>query len=111
MFLVTGLTSESIVSRLPLPTGEHHVLNWSPRDFDPRGPAGPTAFWKVSDKVSEAGGYSAIMQDFLPPIDEHIAESDDEYEPGHSGDEDGDDDEPGLELEITGISWVTWTDD
>ncbi|XXG94263.1 hypothetical protein Hte_000517 [Hypoxylon texense] len=76
------------------------------RDFDPRGPAGPTAFWKVSDKVTESGGYRALMQDFLPQD-----QLDDEFEVGQSEDEGDSDEEPGLELEITGISWVTWTDD
>ncbi|KAI0386036.1 hypothetical protein F5Y04DRAFT_162127 [Hypomontagnella monticulosa] len=87
--------------------------NWFDKDFDPRGPAGPTVFWKVSDKISEAGGYNAFLRDFMPAAtEEHLADSEDEYEPGHSGDEDDDDDEPGLELEITGITWgVSWTDD
>ncbi|OTA69559.1 hypothetical protein K449DRAFT_384523 [Hypoxylon sp. EC38] len=89
--------------------------NWFDKDFDPRGPAGPTAFWKVSDRVTESGGYRALMQDFLPLIQDQPDESTDD--PSHSEDDDEDDDdedeedEPGLELEITGISWVTWTDD
>lgn len=83
------------------------------RDFDPRGPAGPTAFWKVSDKVMESGGYRALLQDFLPLIRDGPDETTD-LENSQLGDDDedeGEDDEPGLELEITGISWVTWTDD
>ncbi|KAI2469880.1 hypothetical protein F4781DRAFT_202992 [Annulohypoxylon bovei var. microspora] len=88
--------------------------NWFDKDFDPRGPAGPTAFWKVSDRVTESGGYRALMQDFLPLIQ---GEPDDptDYENGQSGDDEGEeDDEPGHELEITEISeisWVAWTDD
>jgi hypothetical protein len=27
--------------------------NWFGRDFDPHGPAGPTAFWKISDKIDK----------------------------------------------------------
>ncbi|KAI0176076.1 hypothetical protein GGR52DRAFT_539341 [Hypoxylon sp. FL1284] len=86
--------------------------NWFDSDFDPRGPAGPTAFWKVSDKVTESAGYRALMQDFLPLIQDQLDVTGDEYA-DQSDDDDGDDDEPEpeLELEITGISWVTWTDD
>ncbi|KAI1447628.1 hypothetical protein F5Y02DRAFT_349218 [Annulohypoxylon stygium] len=87
--------------------------NWFDKDFDPRGPAGPTAFWKVSDKVMESGGYRALLQDFLPLIRDGPDETTD-LENSQLGDDDedeGEDDEPGLELEITGISWVTWTDD
>lgn len=86
------------------------ILNNATRDFDPRGPAGPTAFWKVSDRVTESGGYRALMHDFLPLIQDQLDETTDEYEPEQFGDE-GDEDEAGLELEITGISWVTWSDD
>ncbi|KAI0834050.1 hypothetical protein F5Y06DRAFT_279715 [Hypoxylon sp. FL0890] len=75
--------------------------NWFDKDFDPRGPAGPTAFWKVSDRVTESGDAQAVMQDFLPLIQDQP----DEYE-----DDDGEEEEPGLELEITSISWMTWTD-
>ena len=27
--------------------------SWFDKDFDPRGPAGPTAFWKISDDIVE----------------------------------------------------------
>ncbi|KAI1779607.1 hypothetical protein F4818DRAFT_146314 [Hypoxylon cercidicola] len=84
--------------------------NWFDKDFDPRGPAGPTAFWKVSDKVTESGGRRALMQDFLPLIQDQLGVAGDEYA-DQSGEDEDDDDEPGLELEITGVSWVTWTDD
>ncbi|KAI1102171.1 hypothetical protein F4804DRAFT_343440 [Jackrogersella minutella] len=80
--------------------------NWFDKDFDPRGPAGPTAFWKVSDKVMESGGYRALMQDFLPLVRDQPDDSTEEYEPSQSGEEDGEEDEPGLEVEVTGISWV-----
>lgn len=98
---------------LGFPLCSFHLLNGSSskksRDFDPRGPAGPTAFWKVSDKVTESGGYRALMHDFLPMDQDELG---DEYEMGQSeDDEEGSDEEPGLELEITGISLVTWTDD
>ncbi|KAI2602850.1 hypothetical protein GGR54DRAFT_466018 [Hypoxylon sp. NC1633] len=85
--------------------------NWFDKDFDPRGPAGPTAFWKVSDWVTESGGYRALMQG----IQDRLDESAEDYIPGQSEEEEEEDeeeeDEPGLELEITGIHWVTWTDD
>ncbi|KAI1207948.1 uncharacterized protein F4807DRAFT_160003 [Annulohypoxylon truncatum] len=87
--------------------------HWFDKDFDPRGPAGPTAFWKVSDKVMESGGYRALMQDFLPMIQDGPDDTTD-FENGQLGDDDDEEeeeDEAGLELEITGISWVTWTDD
>ncbi|KAI5866779.1 hypothetical protein GGS23DRAFT_552043 [Durotheca rogersii] len=85
--------------------------NWFDKDYDPRGPVGPTAFWKVSDKVTESTSYRALTHDFLPLIQGHFDEAPDEYDPEQSDDDEGDDDEPGLELEITGISWVTWTED
>lgn len=30
------------------------VGSWFDKDFDPHGPAGPTAFWKISDRISES---------------------------------------------------------
>ena len=27
--------------------------NWFDKDYDPHGPAGPTAFWKISDEMVE----------------------------------------------------------
>ncbi|OTB03725.1 hypothetical protein M426DRAFT_41640, partial [Hypoxylon sp. CI-4A] len=52
------------------------IGNWFDKDFDPRGPAGPTAFWKVSDKISESGGAMALMQDFLPDQDSDFYDPD-----------------------------------
>ncbi|KAI1656709.1 hypothetical protein F4813DRAFT_121884 [Daldinia decipiens] len=87
--------------------------NWFDKDFDPHGPAGPSAFWKVSDDI--IAEYSEIMQNFLPSVhDTSLAKLGDEDEfdlPAYRSDDDEDEeDEPGLELEVTGISWVTWTD-
>ncbi|KAI1468702.1 uncharacterized protein F4812DRAFT_458231 [Daldinia caldariorum] len=89
--------------------------NWFDKDFDPRGPAGPSAFWKISD--SAVAEYSEMLQKYLPSVHDasHEGPSDeDELDSSvyRSEDEDEDEeDEPGLELEITGISWMTWTDD
>ncbi|KAI1415764.1 hypothetical protein F5Y13DRAFT_155252 [Hypoxylon sp. FL1857] len=90
--------------------------NWFDKDFDPRGPAGPTAFWKISDRASLSSGHNALVQDILPLIQDQPDEATDEHDISYSEDDDDDEDEyedeePGLELEITGLSWVTWTDD
>jgi hypothetical protein len=34
------------------------IGSWFDKDFDPHGPAGPTAFWKISDRVEEGGEVS-----------------------------------------------------
>ncbi|KAI1482615.1 hypothetical protein F4774DRAFT_370178 [Daldinia eschscholtzii] len=86
--------------------------NWFDKDFDPRGPAGPSAFWKISD--SYVAEYSEILQKYLPSVVEpsgHGHGGEDALDPLSNGSEDEEEeDEPGLELEITGISWMTWTD-
>ncbi|KAI1393941.1 uncharacterized protein F4822DRAFT_30698 [Hypoxylon trugodes] len=59
--------------------------NWFDKDFDHRGPAGPTAFWKVPEGITNSQVQSALSYDFNN-------ESEDEYEPlesPQSGDEDG----------------------
>ncbi|KAI5922592.1 hypothetical protein F4810DRAFT_673330 [Camillea tinctor] len=38
------------------------VGHWFDKDYDPRGPAGPTAFWKISDKTGGSNGR------FYPPM-------------------------------------------
>jgi hypothetical protein len=36
-------------------SGRGVLGNWFDKDFDRHGPAGPTAFWKVSDYIDEDG--------------------------------------------------------
>ncbi|KAH8197197.1 hypothetical protein TruAng_008651 [Truncatella angustata] len=64
--------------------------NWFDKDYDPRGPAGPTAFWKISDQVSR-GAERELMTDNHDGIDL----PDGDYYP----DEEVDDDEDGGEPE------------
>ncbi|KAI1079209.1 hypothetical protein F5B20DRAFT_185239 [Whalleya microplaca] len=96
--------------------------NWFDKDFDPRGPAGPTAFWKVSDTVAESGGYRALMREILPLLHEQLADgesdgdyefpqADDEVEEGEDEEDEEGEDEPGVEIEIADVTWVSWTDD
>lgn len=42
------------------------VGNWFDRDYDPHGPCGPTAFWKVSDRGPDNDENRILLQDFLP---------------------------------------------
>ncbi|KAI0523685.1 hypothetical protein F5B22DRAFT_409150 [Xylaria bambusicola] len=57
--------------------------HWFDKDFDPRGPAGPTAFWKISDKepsaLNEAGEAELMTQ---------VDVLDGDYETDENGDED-----------------------
>jgi hypothetical protein len=39
------------------------------RDFDPHGPCGPTAFWKISDREARADDKQFLLHDFLPIVD------------------------------------------
>ncbi|KAI0008577.1 hypothetical protein F4779DRAFT_618455 [Xylariaceae sp. FL0662B] len=93
--------------------------NWFDKDFDPRGPAGPTAFWKLSETITEASGYRAFMRDLLPLLHGHLEEGesdgdldfpilDDDYE--DEDDDEDEEDEPGIELEITDVTWISWAD-
>ncbi|KAI1426835.1 hypothetical protein F5Y12DRAFT_793566 [Xylaria sp. FL1777] len=62
--------------------------HWFDKDFDPRGPAGPTAFWKISDR----NGYSPQAgdeNDLLAQVDE----LDGDYESNQDGEEEDDSDE------------------
>ncbi|KAK5657733.1 hypothetical protein OQA88_2806 [Cercophora sp. LCS_1] len=52
------------------------VGNWFDRDFDPHGPCGPTAFWKVSDRGPKNDDNRILLQDFLP-FDGQIEDFDD----------------------------------
>ncbi|KXJ95403.1 hypothetical protein Micbo1qcDRAFT_230668 [Microdochium bolleyi] len=69
--------------------------NWFDRDYDPRGPVGPTAFWKISDRIAASNHEQRVMlNDFLPILE---AVMDDDYEPDSDeedvDDEDDDDDD------------------
>jgi hypothetical protein len=82
------------------------MLTTTNRDYDPRGPAGPTAFWKISDRISQGserelitGSYDEMGLpdgDYYP--DDEVDEDDDEEDAQAEGDaddfdEDADDDE------------------
>jgi len=69
------------------------------RDYDSQGPAGPTAFWKVSDEVDEdkVGASTADPQP-LPYLWEWRDESSDEDEEDEEDEEADEDDEDGEEV-------------
>jgi len=76
------------------------VGSWFDKDYDPHGPCGPTAFWKISDRESKSEDTQVNYHDFLPLLDG--AEPDDydeDYEPGPNDDDDDDDEEEERELE------------
>jgi hypothetical protein len=39
------------------------------RDYDPHGPCGPTAFWKISDREPMSDDHQVGLNDFLPIVD------------------------------------------
>lgn len=51
------------------------------RDFDPSGPVGPNAFWKIVDRSPTTDDRTVTIQDFLPIVDGY--EDDFEHEPTH----------------------------
>ncbi|KAK8028941.1 hypothetical protein PG991_005997 [Apiospora marii] len=84
--------------------------NWFDKDFDPRGPTGPTAFWKISERSS---GQTENQRDLLyaggvltdnPNYDPDYDSSDDldvGSEDGSDGeDEEEEDDELNIEIEL-----------
>ncbi|KAI0404336.1 hypothetical protein F4802DRAFT_251547 [Xylaria palmicola] len=54
-------------------SGKGVIGHWFDKDFDPRGPAGPTAFWKISDK-NWPGHNGRGDPDFLVEVDDLDAE-------------------------------------
>lgn len=72
------------------------------RDFDPRGPAGPTAFWKVSDTVLRRDGGKnpnrSRMGDFMSIVGVGLGGDED-----GSGDEDEDEELEGRIFEPTSL--------
>lgn len=74
------------------------------RDFDPHGPAGPTAFWKASDaEVSGNAIHEVLPNDFFLAYSTLVAmdesESDPEAELDYMIDEDEEDDEDDIDME------------
>ena len=54
------------------------------RDFDIHGPAGPTAFWKVSNEIDEGGEDTTLFDD--------DDEDDEDFTDGDEDEEESDDD-------------------
>jgi hypothetical protein len=52
--------------RYVTPENIYRVSNQLIRDYDPHGPCGPTAFWKVSDRSPENDDAKVMVADFLP---------------------------------------------
>jgi hypothetical protein len=66
------------------------IGTWFDKDFDPHGPAGPTAFWKHSDNTTTSD--SSDEEDYeYEEIEEEYEEEEEEEEEeeGDGGDEDG----------------------
>ncbi|KAJ9149030.1 F-box domain-containing protein [Pleurostoma richardsiae] len=61
------------------------VGNWFDKDYDPAGPCGPTAFWKISDREPKSDDKQVLLNDFLPIVDGYEDEFDDD---NGDGDED-----------------------
>ncbi|AEO55468.1 hypothetical protein MYCTH_2299331 [Thermothelomyces thermophilus ATCC 42464] len=62
------------------------VGTWFDKDFNPQGPCGPTAFWKISDREDTATGPRVLLEDLFPLIaddmEDELADDDED-----SGDE------------------------
>ncbi|KAI0191729.1 hypothetical protein EV127DRAFT_427690 [Xylaria flabelliformis] len=79
--------------------------HWFDKDFDPRGPAGPTAFWKISDKSQpNYGAGEREGSDFLAEMDEldgdYESNPEGEGEEGEEGEEGDSSDEDGVSFSI-----------
>ncbi|KAK3944895.1 hypothetical protein QBC46DRAFT_350253 [Diplogelasinospora grovesii] len=68
------------------------VGNWFDKDYDPQGPVGPTAFWKVSDREPNSDDQQVLLHDFLPIVDGYEDTEDHDHDHDHEG--------PGGELEM-----------
>lgn len=71
------------------------VGNWFEKDYDPHGPCGPTAFWKISDREPQGDDDQVELNDFLPIVDGYEQEFELDHE--HAYDADDTDDEGGVD--------------
>ncbi|CAJ2512352.1 Uu.00g053670.m01.CDS01 [Anthostomella pinea] len=71
--------------------------NWFDKDFDPRGPAGPTAFWKISDGSTTGG--TSFLREYMP-MAELLDEADGDFEPSSENEEN--------ENEDSESDWFDW---
>jgi len=70
------------------------IGNWFDKDYDPHGPCGPTAFWKISDRDNQNADSHVLYHDFLPLLDEEdIGDADDDDYEGEENGDDGDEEE------------------
>ncbi|KAL2156987.1 hypothetical protein VTH06DRAFT_8830 [Thermothelomyces fergusii] len=44
------------------------VGTWFDKDFNPQGPCGPTAFWKISDREDTGTGPRVLLEDLFPLV-------------------------------------------
>ncbi|KAK3306592.1 uncharacterized protein B0T15DRAFT_412957 [Chaetomium strumarium] len=58
------------------------VGNWFDKDYNPQGPCGPTAYWKISDReFSSDDSPQVLLEDLFPLIaDDKDGYSDDDYD-------------------------------
>lgn len=77
-----------------------HLLNYENRDWDPHGPAGPTAFWKISDEIADKSA-SKPQDPQMVEADEGFDEIDeeDEEEEEEAHEEEDEDDQVGEDEE------------
>ncbi|KAI1281173.1 hypothetical protein F5Y07DRAFT_320984 [Xylaria sp. FL0933] len=92
--------------------------HWFDKDFDPRGPAGPTAFWKVSDKNGSGDSPGTDEHELLAQVedlsgdyesDQDEEDGEDEDEDGEDGDDEGDEDEDMPDSPSMPGTWPTAT--
>ncbi|KAI1813398.1 hypothetical protein GGS20DRAFT_553754 [Poronia punctata] len=71
--------------------------HWFDKDFDPRGPAGPSAFWKISDKnesSANSGEPEGELNDiYADVLDDYGFDPEEEEEEGEEGEEEEEEDE------------------
>jgi hypothetical protein len=82
-----------------------HISHWQIRDYDPHGPCGPTAFWKISDREPRSDDHQVELNDFLPIVDGYEHEFELEHEHEHDFDAEqsdysGPDDEEDQDVEL-----------
>ncbi|KAK4244563.1 hypothetical protein C7999DRAFT_35078 [Corynascus novoguineensis] len=62
------------------------VGTWFDKDFNPQGPCGPTAFWKISDREDTGTGPKVLLEDLFPLIaddmEDELADEDEVSEDG-----------------------------
>ncbi|ROW09504.1 hypothetical protein VMCG_02642 [Cytospora schulzeri] len=75
------------------------VGNWFDKDYDPSGPCGPSAFWKIGDRHPSSDDDRITTYDFLPIVDGY----ENDLENGHGHTHENVEEEAGI-LEILQVN-------